>query len=420
MSDSSRRPPVLASMDDFRHAAQIVSDSAGLVYTDVERASSYRYGDRAFLLQLLVSGHGAMLVDPEANGQDIGPLAAALSESGICLHACRSDLPSLAALGVIPGQLHDTEIAAKVLSTTGFSLGKLVESYIGVHLPKQYARADWSRRPLPDKWLEYALDDVRYLPELLEMLLEDTATVPVELPAYYPRRLRGENRALWYRELMSQMVTWQPPTPPAEPWRRLSHLTSLRSPRELARARALWQVREDIAARDDIAVHRLVTDSQIVDAARRAPATKRQLAAMPGFSGDFGDRLLPQAFAALRAADSLPTEQLPARRPPAAGGTRRPSHRQWKHKAPHANALLGAARELLTELSEVAQVESQTLLPSAELREWVWAAAHAEAREHRGLGDSELIEAALTEAGSLPWQIRLATPALQRALEVLR
>lgn len=419
MSDSSRRPPVLESMDEFRHAAQIVADSGAVVYTDVERASSYRYGDRAFLVQLNVTGHGPMLVDPEACGQDIGPLAEALSHAGICLHACRSDLPSLAALGVEPARLHDTEIAAKVLSTTGFGLGHLVESYIGVHLPKAYARADWSRRPLPDRWLEYALDDVVYLPELLAMLLEDLATVPVELPDYYPAHLRGENRGQWYRELMEQMSAWRPPAPPAEPWRRLSHVTSLRHPRELARARALWQVREDTGAREDIAVHRLATDSQLVDAARRNPATKRQLAALPGFSGELGSHLMPQAFSALRIADSLPSEDLPARRMTGGSG-HRPSHRQWKHKAPHANALLGAAREQLTELSETAQVEMQTLLPSAELREWVWAAAHAEHGHSSGLADSELVEAALGDAGSLPWQIRMVTPALLRALETLR
>ena len=410
---------MLATTAEFADLAQTIAASDGPIFVDVERASTYRYGDRAFLIQLKTPGSGTALVDPEANSQDIGPLADALSSSTVCLHSCRSDLPSLRALGVNPRQLHDTEIAAKMLATQGFGLGTLVDAYLGIHLPKAYSRADWSLRPLPLRWLEYALDDVEYLDSLLEMLIEDLETVPVQLPAYYPARLRGENRAAWYAESMADMLNWEPAPPIAEPWRRLSNLSSLRDSRELARARALWQARENIGAHDDIAVHRIVADASLISAARNNPRSSAQIKALPGFSGQIAAAHAGSFISALRTANKLPEQQLPPRRA-ARPASQRPSHRQWKLKAPNANTLLTVARELLSEVSEVATVETQTLLASAHLRQWVWAAAHAESSGEFASTDEDLIHSALTEAGALPWQVRMVAPALQRALHTMR
>lgn len=418
MSLESYPPPVFTRPAQFAAVAHAIEAAATTIFVDVERASSFRYGDRAFLIQLHIPGHGEALLDPEAGEQTIGPVAQALSSTTVCLHACRADLPSLHALGVYPAQLHDTEIAAKLLAVSGFSLGHLVESYLGIHLPKAYSRADWSVRPLPEQWLHYAVDDVKYLAVLLEMLLEDLATVPVAVPEYYPATLRTENRATWYAETMCDMLSWRPAQPPPEQWRRLSNLSTLHGARELARARALWQARETIAARDDIAVHRIVRDPDLIAAASDNPRSVQQLRELPGFAEDLAQRYGEDFLAALRAANALPEGQLPSRRLPRAPAAV-PSHRSWKHKAPHANELLRAARSRLTELSEIAAVEEQTLLASPQLRHWVWAAAHTTPDNHEP-HHRDLLERTLQSAGALPWQIRVVAPALYRALNDVR
>ena len=414
-------PPVQADLATFaKTAAKIEATPPGtIVFADVERASSYRYGERAFLIQLVVEGLEPMFVDPEATGQDLGQLAAALSARPMCLHACRADLPSLLSLGVNPPQLHDTEIAAKVLSTSGFSLSWLVESYLGVHLAKEFSRADWSRRPLPAKWLEYALGDVVYMPELLSMLVEDTETVPIEIPDYYPDSLASESRAEWYRESMHQMETWRPAPTPDEPWRKLSRLSSLRTQREYARAQALWETREELAFRNDIAVHRIVRDKSIIEAARVDARSFDAFERIDGFASSDIDKVIPSFAAAVKDADAIPPKKLPAKRAASDEVSDRPSHRQWKIKAPGANALLSEARDLLSELSDIAQIEMQTLLPSAMLREWVWAAAGTRKRGRPSADPVEVIETSLASAGASPCQIRLVTPALLAAQEAL-
>lgn len=404
-------------MSSFAESAAKISETPGdaIVFADVERASSYRYGERAFLIQIVIDGLSPMLIDPESTGQDIGDLAAALSARPICLHACRADLPSLRALGVEPTRLHDTEIAAKVLSTTGFSLGWLVESYLGIHLAKEFSRADWSRRPLPAQWLEYALGDVLYMPELLSMLLEDTETVPISIPDYYPRSLARESRAEWYDSAMRQMAAWRPAPPPQEPWRKLSKLSSLRSPREYARARALWETREEIAFRNDVSVHRIVRDKSIIQAARTDARSFDAFERIEGFAGSDVSGVIPKFASAVKDADAIPPKKLPSKKGARDDSPDRPSHRQWKVKAPGANALLAQAREELNALSEIAQIEMQTLLPSAMLREWVWAEAGTNAPGRRGNNPVDVIETALADAGAAPCQIRLVTPALLAA-----
>ena len=98
MRQQSSIPPVQAELSSFAESAAKISETPGdaIVFADVERASSYRYGERAFLIQIVIDGLSPMLIDPESTGQDIGDLAAALSARPICLHACRA-VPSASA-----------------------------------------------------------------------------------------------------------------------------------------------------------------------------------------------------------------------------------------------------------------------------------------------------------------------------------
>ena len=134
-----------------------------------ERASGYRYSSRAYLIQLRRAGAGSWLIDPIPL-QTLQPLAQALDGAEWILHAATQDLPCLRELGLQPSSLFDTELAGRLLNYPRVGLATLVESIVGLRMRKEHSAADWSTRPLPEPWLEYAALDVEVLVELREHL----------------------------------------------------------------------------------------------------------------------------------------------------------------------------------------------------------------------------------------------------------
>ena len=106
-------PAVVDTLDGLRTAARALASGRGPIAIDTERASAYRYDDRAFLVQLRRAGSGTILIDPEGRRDAvrdiIGPV---VSGADWVLHAAPSDLPALAGVGLYPGRLFDTELAA--------------------------------------------------------------------------------------------------------------------------------------------------------------------------------------------------------------------------------------------------------------------------------------------------------------------
>ena len=155
----------------IQSVAEALRSSTGAVAVDVERASGIRYSERAFLLQLRPSNGPALLVDPETPGRTVGPLAGVLSERPLLLHAATQDMPSLRELGIAPASIIDTELAGRFLGTERVNLGAMISEHLGIGLAKAHSAADWSRRPLPGSWLDYAAYDVLFLHELAEAVL---------------------------------------------------------------------------------------------------------------------------------------------------------------------------------------------------------------------------------------------------------
>ncbi len=164
-------PPLVTSADGLREAVHALGEGTGPVAVDAERASGFRYGHRAFLVQLRRRGAGTVLIDPVAC-PDLSGLDAVLADTEAVLHAASQDLPCLADLGYRPRQLFDTELAGRLLGHPRVGLGPLVENVLGLGLEKGYAAADWSTRPLPQDWLRYAALDVEVLVDLRDALAE--------------------------------------------------------------------------------------------------------------------------------------------------------------------------------------------------------------------------------------------------------
>ena len=120
-------PEVLRTAAEFKAAASALAAGEGPFAIDTERASSYRYDDRAFLVQVRRKGAGTFLFAPEGKREQLtAALAPVLNDSAWVVHAAPSDLPCLAWLGLYPGTLFDTELAARMAGFEHANLGSMV------------------------------------------------------------------------------------------------------------------------------------------------------------------------------------------------------------------------------------------------------------------------------------------------------
>ena len=319
---------------------------SGPLAVDAERASGYRYSQRAYLVQLRRAGVGTVLIDPIAL-PDLADLNEAVDGVEWILHAANQDLPCLAELGLRPASLFDTELAGRLLGDERVALGTMVEKHLGVALEKGHSAADWSTRPLPYDWLTYAALDVELLIPLRDTLAGE---------------LEAAGKTEWARQEFEAVRTAAPSAPRPDPWRRTSGIHTLRGRRQLAAVRELWTARDAYAAERDIAPGRVLPDAAIVNAARTNPAQARDLAALPVFGGPKQRRRLDRWFGALESARALPDDELP----PVTGGNAdpdgMPSGSRWRDRDPAAAARLAAAREVVDRLAEQHQVLAQNLL----------------------------------------------------------
>lgn len=386
-------PPVIDTPDGLERAARALAAGTGPVAVDAERASGFRYGQRAFLVQLRRAGSGTWLVDPEAlDGLDL--LQEALTDVEWVLHAASQDLPCLAEQGMRPDRLFDTELAARLLGMPRVGLGAVIEAELGLHLAKEHSAVDWSTRPLPEPWLRYAALDVEVL-----VALRDTLAA----------QLTATGKDEFARQEFEHVRLTTTPVVRADPWRRTSGLHQIRDRRQLAAVRELWREREHLARQRDVAPGRLIPDAAIVAAAGAMPRTVPQLLETKGFHGRAARREAPRwlrAIAAARAAEDLPPLHVPGDSPPPV--------RQWSDKDPLAAARLTAARAGIAELSERWTIPVENLLTPDLLRRLIW-------RPPAGTGtdvDPAAVDAALTASGARPWQRELVGSILGEALSI--
>ena len=363
--------------------AQKLAVGAGPVAVDAERASGFRYSQRAYLVQLRRSGAGTALIDPIPLGSDLHELDPVLAGPEWVLHAASQDLPCLAEVGLAPTSLFDTELAGRLAGLPRVGLGPLVEQLLGLSLEKGHGAADWSRRPLPDDWLVYAALDVEVLVELRDVLAA---------------LLTEQGKFEWARQEFEAVRTAGPPAPRAEPWRRTSGIHKIRKPLALAAVRALWEARDRLAAERDIAPGRVLPDAAIVDAAVVAPTSPAALAALPVFRGRSQRRLTSYWYAALAQAARLDPDELPKVTVPGDGP---PPVARWADRDPAAAARLAAARAGIAAISAEWSIPAENLLQPDLLRRFCWSPP----------ADGE-IAAALREGGAREWQVELIAPVL--------
>lgn len=376
-------------------AVAALARGCGPTAVDTERASGYRYSQRAYLVQLRRAGAGTVLLDPVAVG-DLSTLAEVLNPTEWVLHAASQDLPCLAELGLCPAALFDTELAGRLAGFERVGLAPLVEELLGFRLEKGHGAVDWSRRPLPADWLTYAALDVELLLPLAEVMAAELGT---------------QGKRGWAEEEFEALRTAGAPSPRTDPWRRTSGIHRVHKPRQLAAVRELWTVREELARRRDVAPGRVLPDSAVVEAALTDPPDEAALVALPVFGGRAQRRQARTWDGALRRARELPPDELPTARSPVDGP---PPLNRWEERDPAAAARLAAARAALTALAENHQVPVQNLLQPDLVRRLCWAPPPG---DRTPSGDLDAVHEALRAGGARSWQRELTTAPLLAALQ---
>ena len=382
-------PPVVADAEALAATVAAFAAGTGPVAVDAERASGYRYSQRAYLVQLRRAGAGTALIDPVAC-PDLGALNAVIADAEWVLHAATQDLACLRQTGLEPRDLFDTELGGRIAGYPRVGLGPMVEDLLGFSLEKGHSAADWSTRPLPEPWLRYAALDVELLVELSDAVRRDLA---------------AQGKLEWAEQEFAAVLAAAPNPPRAEPWRRTSGIHRVRRPRNLAVVRALWEARDALARRRDMTPGRVLPDAAIIDAATAPPTSLQHMRAVSGFSGRTRSADAVGYFAAMNEALELPEEKLPSAQPPHDGP---PPVKAWERQAPPAAARLAAARPAVAAIADEHLLPVENLLSPDLLRRLCWSPP-------RDLED-ETITAALRTGGARPWQAELTAHVIARAL----
>lgn len=386
-------PAPIETPEAYAEVVRLFEAGTGPVAIDAERASGYRYSQRAYLVQLRRAGAGTVLIDPLPLG-DLSALDATIADAEWVLHAASQDLPCLAELNLRPRRLFDTELAARLAGFERVGLAALTEQLLGFTLEKHHSAADWSSRPLPVSWLTYAALDVELLTDLRDSLAAE---------------LERQGKAEWAAEEFAALVAWgaKPPRQRPDPWRRTSGIHRVRGARAQARVRSMWYARDGIAARRDSAPGRVLPDAAIIVAAQTDPRDERTLLTLPGFGGRSVRRLARTWLEALDEARNLPDDALPVS-PPLEGPP--PPHR-WAERDPVAAARLARCREVVTRIAGEHTLPPENLIAPDSVRRLAWTPPEEIT--------PEAVAATLRGYGARAWQVGLIAEELATALHAL-
>lgn len=382
-------PPVVDTPEQLQDTCERIAAGTGPIALDAERASGYRYSQRAYLIQIRREGSGTHLVDPIAF-DSLVPLDTAFDGNEWILHAATQDLMCLAEVGLYPEKLFDTELAGRLLNLPRVGLAALVEHYLGLSLAKEFSAADWSTRPLPEPWLVYAALDVEVLVELRNLIDAD---------------LQKAGKREWAAEEFESLLLFQGPPERKEPWRRTSGIHKARGRRALGIVREIWETRDRIAESRDTTPGRVLPDASILELATSPPQDVSALKSMRIMRNRGPRRFVSEWFDAIERGLALDEIKLPTTNQRTDGP---PPPRAWADKNPEAADRLGRSREAVTAIAEANDLPPENLISPQLVRNLAW--------EPPAEVTLESVSAILRDQGAREWQIGLVSDALSGAL----
>lgn len=303
---SSTAGPDLVKVESAEQVDLIAKEarSHGIVGIDTEFLREKTYRARLCLLQISTRD-GVYVLDPLDDSIDPRPVAELVGddEVEVVVHAGRQDFEIFdQEWGIVPKRVFDTQVAAG-FAGYGASLpyGRLVQEITGTELAKAESYTDWCKRPLTDKQMKYAANDVRYLIAIADRLKDE---------------LVAGGRIEW---IADEMAYLEDPalyrSPPEEAWRRVSGRGGL-SGKQLATLREVAAWREEAAERRNIPRGWVVKDQSLVEVARRAPDSVAALKSIRGFPAKEAERSFSEIAAAIeraRSAEPISPKKRPSR-----------------------------------------------------------------------------------------------------------
>lgn len=405
IADSAAEKPLLSkprravvfveTAERLAEAVAVLSEHTGAFALDAERASGFKYSQRAYLIQVCRGDSPIFLIDPAAiapveTPEPFAELAALLATDRWILHAATQDIPCFARIGIKPTSLFDTELASRLIGLKRVGLGAVCDELLGVRLAKEHSAVDWSIRPLHSDWLNYAALDVDVLQDLMEQI---------------EFRLAEAEKSAWVAEEFDHLTRFESKPPKADKWRSTSGIGEIKDTKTLAVLRSLWSAREELAIKLDVSPGRLVPDSALIAACLAKPKSRPELASLRSFHGRASRSYLDTWWAAISA--GYEDRNPPALRPPATGI---PNHRNWANKFPQADARLQAARHVILETAARIDMPSENLISPDFVRQVCW---------NLELQDTAQIASKLSELGARNWQIQLIAESLSLAFDAI-
>ena len=356
---------------------------------DAERASGFKYSQRAYLLQISSATSDIYLIDPTSI-KDLTPLRQLLNNKSWILHAATQDLPCLFELELKPGEIFDTELAARLLSLPHVGLGGLLEDELQITLDKEHSAADWSKRPLPQDWLVYAALDVEFLHQLRKSLTQ---------------KLIDNNKLNLAQQEFKALCSWQSPGLRNDPWRKTSGMHEVRGGQDSAIVRQIWLKRDEIAQQRDIAAGRVLNDAGIVEIAAKKPKTVQELKDLASIKYRPAKNDAEIWFEQLQIALQMGPDQWPVKQK---GAESYPAPKSWLEKRPEAYHRLQFVKAQLHKLSEELLIPVEHLCSPDLVKKWCW---------DKPTDQLETINDWLISQGARDWQAQNLAPVLLSSLD---
>lgn len=389
-------PPLVVDEQSLSRVIEELARGRGPIAIDAERASGYRYSQRAYLIQINRRSGGLHLIDPVAVGQTLlwEKMSELFADCEWIIHASMQDLPCLREIGLEPKILFDTELGARIAGCERVGLGALTESLLERTLAKEHSAVDWSIRPLKDAWLNYAALDVELLIELRDEI---------------EKLLFAAGKLAWAQEDFAQILNNPPPQPRMNPWRRTSGMHKVRDRMTLAIIKELWAARDEYAREIDLSPGRVFNDEVLLEIATKRPVTLDAFNKILTRRTKVENPPVLEWFEVLRSTLELSLDFLPELR---VSTQEIPPAKLWKERNFLAFARLTHARAAVMARASELNMPPENLISPEPLRKLLWHNPPANLESRHSYVEDKL-RAALVR----PWQIALLSEVLVEALD---
>jgi ribonuclease D len=319
---------------------------------DTEADSLHRYRESLCLIQF-AAGDDCLLMDP-LSIKDLSSLGSFLNRAVVWMHGADYDMTMLRRqFGSLPVKVYDTQIGARLLGARQFGLANLVNQYFAVELSKSSQKADWGKRPLTPKMVEYALNDVRYLLPMAAKIVED---------------LRARGRYDWFEESCrsARKKVLERDESREDAWRIQG--SGKFDPFSLACLRALWHWRDKEAEAWDRPSFMVATNRQLIEWS--SEMARKQAVSLPRH---FRTERIKRFRQLRETLEAMPESEWPDR----AKVLRRKRDRDFEHKVEalikrrdQAAETLGIEGSLIASRAVLEGVAADEMDPSEVLLKW--------------------------------------------------